>query len=54
VESALLFQGVVVCGFAGLLYFIAAMPRLSPTASVATLLIVRLIAGVGEGQFVTG
>ena len=47
-------QGAIVCGFAGLLYFIAAMPRLSPTASLATLLIARLIAGVGEGQFVTG
>src|ERR1700691_1642197 len=47
-------QGAIVCGFAGLLYFIAAMPRLSPTASLATLLIARLIAGFGEGQFVTG
>src|SRR5271170_4402486 len=47
-------QGAIVCGFAGLLYFIAAMPRLSPTTSLATLLIARLIAGVGEGQFVTG
>src|ERR1700689_2748827 len=46
-------QGAIVCGFAGLLYFIAAMPRLSLTASLATLLIARLIAGFGEGQFVT-
>src|SRR5271154_2490563 len=37
-------QGAIVCGFAGLLYFIAAMPRLSPTTSLATLLIARLIA----------
>src|SRR6202167_1296778 len=47
-------QGAIVSGLAGLLYFIAAMPRLSPTASLATLLIARLIAGFGEGQFVTG
>src|SRR6202167_1997393 len=47
-------QGAIVSGLAGLLYFIAAMPRLAPTASLATLLIARLIAGFGEGQFVTG
>src|SRR6202167_5723363 len=47
-------QGAIVCGFAGLLYFHCPMPRLSPTASLATLLIARLIAGFGEGQFVTG
>jgi hypothetical protein len=46
-------QGAIVCAFAGLLYFIAATPRLSPIAS-PTLLVTRLIAGFGEGQFVTG
>jgi MFS family permease len=47
-------QGAVVSGFAGLLYFVAAIPSLSPGASLATVLIARLIAGFGEGQFVTG
>jgi hypothetical protein len=32
-------QGAIVCGFAGLLYFHCPMPRLSPTASLATLLL---------------
>lgn len=47
-------QGAVVCAFAGLLYSVAAMPSLSPAASLAIVIVGRLIAGFGEGQFVTG
>jgi MFS family permease/anti-sigma regulatory factor (Ser/Thr protein kinase) len=47
-------QGVGVCALAGLLYSTAAMPSLSPRISLAVLILGRLIAGFGEGQFVTG
>src|ERR1700677_1928995 len=47
-------QGALVCALAGLLYSIAAMPSLSPTTSLTIVIIGRLIAGFGEGQFVTG
>jgi MFS family permease len=47
-------QGAVVCAFAGLLYFVAAMPSLSSATALAIVIIGRLIAGFGEGQFVTG
>jgi MFS family permease len=47
-------QGAVVCAFAGLLYFFAAMPSLSSAISLAVVILGRLIAGFGEGQFVTG
>jgi MFS family permease len=47
-------QGAVVCALAGLLYLIAAEPRLPPAASLAVLVIGRLAAGFGEAQLVTG
>jgi MFS family permease len=47
-------QGAVVCGLAGLLYFIAAVPGLSPALSLAIVVVGRLAAGFGESQFVTG
>jgi MFS family permease len=47
-------QGAVVCALAGLLYLIAAEPRLPPAASLAIMVIARLAAGFGEGQLVTG
>jgi MFS family permease len=47
-------QGAVVCALAGLLYFIAAVPGLSPTISLAIVVVGRLAAGFGESQFVTG
>ena len=47
-------QGAVVCALAGLLYLIAAEPRLPPAASLAIVVIARLAAGFGEGQLVTG
>ena len=39
---------------AGLLYLIAAEPRLPPAASLAVVVIGRLTAGFGESQLVTG
>jgi len=47
-------QGAVVCAFAGVLYAVAAMPNLSQASSLAVVIVGRLIAGFGEGQFVTG
>ncbi|NYZ14436.1 arabinose transporter [Azospirillum sp. RWY-5-1] len=47
-------QGAAVSALAGLLYFVAAMPGLSPTASLAIAVVGRLAAGLGESQFVTG
>jgi MFS family permease len=47
-------QGAVVCALAGLLYFIAAVPGLSPVISLAIVVVGRLVAGFGESQFVTG
>ena len=48
------FQGAVVCALGGLLYLVAAMPGLSPAASLAVVVLGRLTAGFGESQFVTG
>ena len=47
-------QGAVVCALAGLLYLIAAEPRVPPAASLAVVVIGRLAAGFGEAQLVTG
>ncbi|ODR90313.1 hypothetical protein A8M32_17860 [Sinorhizobium alkalisoli] len=47
-------QGAAVSALAGLLYFVAAMPGLSPTVSLAIIIVGRLAAGLGESQFVTG
>jgi len=47
-------QGAAVSALAGLLYFVAAMPGLSPTISLAIIIVGRLAAGLGESQFVTG
>jgi MFS family permease len=47
-------QGAVVCALGGLLYLLSAMPGLSPTISLAIIVIGRLAAGFGESQFVTG
>ncbi len=47
-------QGATVCALAGLLYFIAAVPSLSPLISLVIVVIGRLVAGFGESQFVTG
>jgi MFS family permease len=47
-------QGAVVCALAGLLYLIAAEPRLPRAASLAVVVIGRLAAGFGEAQLVTG
>jgi MFS family permease len=47
-------QGAIVCAIAGLIYFIGALPGLSPATSLAILVIGRLLAGFGESQFVTG
>jgi MFS family permease len=47
-------QGAAVCALGGLLYLVAAMPGLSPAISLATIVVGRLAAGLGESQFVTG
>lgn len=47
-------QGAAVSALAGLLYFVAAVPGLSPTVSLAIIIVGRLAAGLGESQFVTG
>lgn len=47
-------QGAVVCAGAGVLYFLAALPGLSPPFSLAIVIVGRLAAGFGESQFVTG
>jgi MFS family permease len=47
-------QGAAVSALAGLFFLIAAMPGLSPTISLAIVVVGRLAAGLGESQFVTG
>ncbi|MBB1250935.1 arabinose transporter [Rhizobium sp. G21] len=47
-------QGAAVSALAGLLYLVAAMRGLSPTVSLAIIIVGRLAAGLGESQFVTG
>lgn len=47
-------QGAAACALAGLLYFASAMNRLPPTAALAIIVAGRLVAGLGESQFVTG
>ncbi|KXF77240.1 hypothetical protein ATN84_07495 [Paramesorhizobium deserti] len=47
-------QGAVISALGGLLYFVAAMPGLSPGVGLAIIVIGRLAAGFGESQFVTG
>lgn len=47
-------QGAAISALAGLLYLGAAMPGLSPGASLAIVIAGRLAAGLGESQFVTG
>jgi MFS family permease len=47
-------QGAAVTALGGLLYLIAALPGLSPAASVTIIVLGRLTAGFGESQFVTG
>jgi MFS family permease len=47
-------QGSMVCALGGLLYLFSAMPGLSPTSSLAIVIVGRLAAGFGESQFVTG
>ncbi|EOL8966420.1 MFS transporter [Cronobacter dublinensis] len=47
-------QGALLSALAGGLYLVAAASDLSPTASLGIVIAGRLIAGVGESQFVTG
>ncbi len=47
-------QGAAICALGGLLYLVAAMPRFSPAISLAIIVAGRLLAGLGESQFVTG
>lgn len=47
-------QGAAVSAFAGLLYLVAALHGLSPSVSLAIVVVSRLAAGLGESQFVTG
>jgi len=47
-------QGAAVCALGGLFYLIAAIPELSPTISLAIIVLGRLVAGFGESQLVTG
>ncbi|MBY4832491.1 arabinose transporter [Burkholderia dolosa] len=47
-------QGAAVSACAGLLYLAAAMPGLPPVANLAIVIAGRLVAGLGESQFVTG
>jgi len=47
-------QGAAVCALGGSLYFVAAMPGFSPATSLAIIVVGRLVAGIGESQFVTG
>ncbi len=47
-------QGAAVCALGGLLYLISAMAGLSPTLSLAIIVLGRLASGFGESQFVTG
>ena len=47
-------QGAAACACAGLLYFVSALPGLSPPISLAIVIAGRLTAGFGESLFVTG
>ena len=47
-------QGAASCALGGLLYLVAAARGLSPAASLAIVIAGRLVAGLGESQFVTG
>lgn len=47
-------QGAVVSALAGMLYLVAALQGMSPTISLAIVVVGRLAAGLGESQFVTG
>jgi MFS family permease len=47
-------QGAAVCALGGVFYLIAAIPELSPRASLAVIIVGRLVAGFGESQLVTG
>jgi MFS family permease len=47
-------QGAAFSAFGGLLYLVAAIQGLSPAASLAIVIAGRLLAGLGESQFVTG
>jgi MFS family permease len=47
-------HGALCCALGGLLYLIATLPGLSAGASLAVLIAGRLLAGLGESQFVTG
>lgn len=47
-------KGAAVSAIAGLLYLVAAMRGLSPAVSLAIVIVGRLVAGLGESQFVTG
>jgi len=47
-------QGAAFCALGGLLYLVAANRGLSPAASLAIVIAGRLVAGLGESQFVTG
>ena len=47
-------QGAAVCALGGLLYLVSAAPGLAPSASLAVVIVGRLVAGFGESQLVTG
>jgi MFS family permease len=47
-------QGAAFSALGGLLYLVAAIRGLSPVASLAIVIAGRLVAGLGESQFVTG
>jgi MFS family permease len=47
-------QGAAVCVLGGGLYLVAATPGLSSAASLAIVIVGRLVAGLGESQLVTG
>jgi MFS family permease len=47
-------QGAAFSALGGLLYLVAAIRGLSPAASLAIVIAGRLVAGLGESQFVTG
>jgi len=47
-------QGAAICALGGFAYFVSALPSLSPSMSLAIIVLGRLAAGFGESQFVTG
>ncbi|GAA0913198.1 MFS transporter [Rothia nasimurium] len=47
-------RGALICALSGLIYVIAASLTASPTTALIILLVGRILAGVGEGQLVTG